>query len=272
MNALHRMTGRALLRWLPALAGLLILIFMFEIVQAPVIEAVGGAEGLSAIMERIPPALRAFARTRPEFMAMTSIAGYLSLGFTHPLYLILATSASIGFAARTLAGEMDRGTIQIALSRPVSRGSVYLSRVIGVAVISVLVALAGPAGMLAGWAAVRPSGEIPVAHFMPLAVNTFALCWAAGGIALLGAAWSAQAGRVLGWGLAIFILMYFVDYFASIWAMLRPFQPLSLFNWFDPGAILVTGAWPWLDIAVLLVVGIAATFGGYVVFRDRDLP
>lgn len=272
MTAVPRMTARALLRWLPALAGLLVLIFLFEIVQAPVIQAVGGAEGLSAIMERIPPALRAFARTRPEFMAMTSIAGYLSLGFTHPLYLVLATSAVIGFAARTLAGEMDRGTIQIALSRPVSRGALYLSRVIGVLVISLLVAVAGPAGMIAGWAAVQPSGEIPLAHFVPLAANTFLLCWAAGGLALLGAALSAQAGRVLGWGLAIFIVMYFVDYFASIWRLVRPFQPLSLFSWFDPGTILIEGAWPWRDLAVLAAVGLAAAFAGLAVFRSRDLP
>jgi ABC-2 type transport system permease protein len=272
MSAVPRMTGRALLRWLPALLGLLLMIFLFEIVQAPVIDAVGGAAGLSAIMERIPPALRAFARTRPEFMAMTSIAGYLSLGFTHPLYLVLATSSVIGFAARTLAGEMDRGTIQIALSRPVSRGAVYLSRVIGVLVIALLVSLAGPLGMITGWAAVRPSGEIPLAHFLPLAANTFALCWAAGGLALLGAAWSAQAGRVLGWGLAVFIVMYFVDYFSSIWRIVAPFQPLSLFAYFDPGTILVEGSWPWADLALLAAIGIAAALGGYAVFRSRDLP
>jgi ABC-2 type transport system permease protein len=272
VNAIPRMTGRALLRWMPGLLGLLLLIVLFEIVQAPVIDAMGGAEGLSALMERIPPALRAFARTRPEFMAMSSVAGYLSLGFTHPLYLVLACSAVIGFAARSLAGEMDRGTIQIALSRPVSRGNLYVSRILGVLVISALVALAGPFGMIAGWVAASPSGGLPLGNFVPLGVNTFALCWAVGGLALLGSAAASAAGRVLGWSLGVFIVMYFVDYFATIWRIVEPFQPLSLFSYFDPAEALVRGTWPWADMAILFAVGAAAALLGYVVFRRRDLP
>ena len=117
VSAIPRMTGRVLRNGLPGLVALLVGIALFEFVQPLVIASFGGARGLDAIMERIPPALQAFTRTRPEFLALSGLAGYLSLGFTHPLYIVLAGAAVIGFAARSLAGEMDRGIIQIPLSR-----------------------------------------------------------------------------------------------------------------------------------------------------------
>src|SRR3712207_7580626 len=78
------MTGRVLRSGLPGLIALLIGIALFEFVQPLAIASFGGAQGLDAIMERIPPALQSFTRTRPEFLALSGLAGYLSLGFTHP--------------------------------------------------------------------------------------------------------------------------------------------------------------------------------------------
>ena len=136
-------------------------------------------------MGLIPPALRAFTRTRPEFLALSGLAGYLSLGFTYPLYLVLAGAAVIGFAARSLAGEMDRGTIQIALSRPISRPAVYVSRVFGAAIVCLLIALIGPAGMIAGLLYARPEGAFSYEHLAVEALNGLALFWAIAGLTLL---------------------------------------------------------------------------------------
>jgi hypothetical protein len=95
MSPIPRMTGRVLRSGLPGLVALLVGIALFEFVQPLVIASFGGAQGLDAIMERIPPALQAFTRTRPEFLALSGLAGYLSLGFTHPLYIVLAGAAVI---------------------------------------------------------------------------------------------------------------------------------------------------------------------------------
>jgi ABC-2 type transport system permease protein len=272
MRLVALLARRSLARDLAALAALLLGIALFEAVQAPVVDAIGGAAGIASLMERIPPALQAFARTRPEFLTASSLSGYLSLGFTHPLYLVLATSAVVGFAARALAGEMDRGTIQVALSRAVSRRQVYLSRAAGVVVVALLVAVVGPLGLVAGYLYARPVGPFAFAHLLPLGVATFALLWAAGGLALLGSAAANSAGRVIGWGLAVFVAMYFVDYFAAIWRLVKPLEPLSLFNYYDPAVALVRGAVPAANLVVLALVGLVAALAGLLVFVRRDLP
>jgi ABC-2 type transport system permease protein len=272
MKATLRLTARALRAGLPGLVALLLGIAVFEFVQPLVIASFGGASGLNAILERIPPALQAFARTRPEFLALSGLAGYLSLGFTHPLYLILSGAAVIGFAARSLAGEMDRGMIQIPLSRPVSRPAVYGSRTVGVALICLLLALAGPTGMMAGMLYARPAGEFVFSHFGAVALNGLALFWAIGGLTLWGSAAASTAGRVVGWAIALLAFSYFIDYFAGIWEPLQRWTFLSLFDYYDPSTALVSGQINVTNVTVLSVVGTAADILGLVVLANRDVP
>ena len=266
------MSGRVLARGFGGLLALVLGVVLFEVVQAPVVAAIGGPEGLDAILDRIPPALQAFTRTRPEFMAVSGLAGYLSLGFTHPLYLVLCASAVIGFAARSLAGEMERGTIQLALARPVSRSQLFASRVLGVALISLVLAIAGPVGLMIGYLLARPVGAFDATRLVPLGLGGLVLFLAIGGLSLLGSAAASTAGRVLGWGLALFVLMYFVDYFAGIWSFIKPIEFLSLFDYYDPTTALVLGRLDPRDLVVLALVAVGGALAGLIVFVNRDLP
>lgn len=272
MNAFARMIGRVLRCGLPGLIALLLGVALFEFVQPVVIASFGGASGLNAIMARIPPALQVLVRARPEFLAMSGLAGYLSLGFTHPLYVVLCGAAVVGFAARSLAGEIDRGIIQMPLSRPISRGSVYLARAFGGTIICALLAFSGPLGMIAGMIYARPNGEFVYRHLGAVAITSFALFWALNGISLCGSAAASTAGRVVGWILGILVLSYFVDYFASVWQPLQSVTFLSLFDYYDPTHALVSGEVNARSIGILLAVGLVASIAGLIVFTQRDLP
>jgi ABC-2 type transport system permease protein len=274
VNAVLRMTGRVLRSGLPGLVALLVGVLLFEFVQPVVIASFGGAAGLDAIMERIPPALQAFTRTRPEFLALSGLEGYLSLGFTHPLYIVLTGAAVIGFAARSLAGEMERGTIQIPLARPISRPAVFVARIVGVVVICVLLALAGPLGMIAGMLYARPQGQeaFAYAHLVAVALNSLALFWAIGGLSLWGSAAASTAGRVIGWAISLLVVSYFVDYFAEIWSPLQSIVFLSVFQYYAPTEALVSGRADAVNLVTLALVGLAATAAGLATFVQRDLP
>jgi ABC-2 type transport system permease protein len=272
VSALPLLTGRALRGGLWGLLALLAGIAVFEFVQPVVIASFGGAPGLNAILRSVPPAMQAFVRTRPEFQALSGLAGYLSLGFTHPLYLVLAGAAVISFGARSLAGEMDRGTIQIALSRPISRQAVYASRVLGAAIICILLALIGPAGMVAGLLYARPEGVFPYDNLLLEALNGLALFWAIAGLSLLGSAAASTAGRVIGWAITLLALSYFVDYFAGVWSVLKPFTKFSLFDYYEPTQALTSGQVSTSSLITLAAIGVVAVSAGAVVFAVRDLP
>jgi ABC-2 type transport system permease protein len=264
------LTGRGLRAGLPGLVALLVAIAGFAFVQPVVIASFGGAAALDAIMSRVPPAFQAFARTRPEFLAMTGLPGYLSLGFTHPIYIVMAGAAVIAYAARVLAGEMASGAIQLPLSRAISRSAVYLAAVVGALVVVALVAISGPLGMLAGLYVAQP-GEFPRSHLVPMTVVCFALLWAIAGLSLLFSAAANSTGRVVGWALGLLLFSYFVDYFAGVWEPLRAIVFLSLFEYFAPTPTLVNGVADTRSVVILLVTGTAAAVAGLVVFTQRDL-
>lgn len=270
--AVPRMTGRLLARGLAGLLGLLLLVGLFEAVQAPVADSFGGPAGVQAILDRLPPAFQALARARPEFATVSSLAGYLSIGFTHPLYATLAAAAVVGFAARSLAGEMERGTIKLALARPVSRAQVYGSRVLGLLTIVLALAVVGPLGLVVGLLYARPAGEFDYGNLVPLVVASGLLFWAIGGLALLASAAASTTGRVIGWAIAVLIVSYFVDYLAGLWSFLEPVAFLSLFDYFDPARALADGEVPVRNGATLAIVGIVGAVAGLVVFARRDLP
>src|SRR5262249_45348726 len=49
------------------------------------------------------------------------LSTFLSLAFTHPLVLLVLCVFAIAVASRALAGEIERGTIDVLLAAPVTR-------------------------------------------------------------------------------------------------------------------------------------------------------
>jgi ABC-2 type transport system permease protein len=266
------MTRRLLRRGVFGLLGLAIGMLIFEMVIPPVAASFGGAGGLQPLLESLPPSIQALTRTRPELMAVSGLAGYLATGFTHPLYFTLAAAAIIGFTTRGLAGEMERGTIQLALSRPISRGRVYVSRVLGLVAVSALLAVSGLIGLLLGMAVARPEGELVYSHLLETGLASFFLFWAIGGLSLAGSAAADTGGRAVGWATTGVVIFYVIDYLASIWSVIKPIEWVSIFDYYDPAIALVHGDLPTVNAVILILVGLAGVVAGGMIFVRRDLP
>jgi beta-exotoxin I transport system permease protein len=254
------------------LIALLLGVALFELLQPVAIASLGDLTQLNTLLRFVPPSFYALMNVTPDFLESAGLAGYLALGYTHPIYHILSLATVTWFACRALAGEMERGTIQLALSRPVSRSRLYLSRVFGVLTVTAGVAIIGPIGMLIGLAIARPDGSLDLNHFIQIALATGLLTWSIGGIALAGSAAADRMGQAIGWVIAILVISYVVDYFAAIWSALKSIQPFSIFNYYDPAIALSSGTLPLTNVVVLGLVGLLGASAGLLVFTQRDLP
>ena len=58
--------------------------------------------------------------------------GSAALGAVHPIAIALEIVYPVGFAAAAIAGERQRGTLEVLLSRPVSRRSLYVTLLLAV--------------------------------------------------------------------------------------------------------------------------------------------
>ena len=267
---LTAMVRRLLRQGLVGSAMLLLGMVAFQLIYPFITDSLGGEEGLSSLVSQLPPAMQALAQMSPEFLAMTGAPGFLSRGYDHPVYLVLAIAAMVAFTGRVIGGEVDAGTLALTLSRPIPRWRIYLARAIGVGVLCLAFGVAGP---IATWAGIQISGldaDLPISHLAAMALLGMLFTWAVGGLALMVSAWSSSTGRVVGWATGYLVVAYFVDVFAELWTVLEPVRPLSLFNWFDTSATMVDGRVPADSGLVLGGVGLVAMVIGWLAFRQRD--
>ena len=112
--------------------------------------------------------------------------------------------------------------------------------------------------------------RIPLDIFFRIAVNGGLVAGAAGSIALLAAGALAGRNRAVGATVAFLVLDYFIWIVAQWWPRLSFLKPATLF-YYSSSIKLVYG-WPVGNMGVLLLIILAASILGGVVWQRRDLP
>ncbi len=254
------------------LIALTVGLFVFEFIQPVAIDAFGNLDQLVAIMDLVPKPFLALMNVTPEVVEQVGLPGFLALGFTHPVYHLLVAAVVIWLAARSLAGEMESGQVQVALARPVSRGQFYLARVLTVVLAALWVSVVASLGNLVGLAYSKPDGTMNNWHFVAQTGTSLLLALTIGGVSLLVSARADRMGQAVGWAAGFMIVSYVIDYFSTLWSFLKPLQPFSVFDYYDPPVALAHGTIPTMNVIVLGGVALVCAIAGLVIFQRRDLP
>jgi ABC-2 type transport system permease protein len=199
-----------------------------------------------------------------------SLSGSIALGAIHPISLTLNSIFAVGFATAAIAGERQRGTLEVMLARPISRRTAYLTLLVatltfvGIALVATLV------GAVVGAAIGGVLDELAVDRLPIVWLNGFLLF---GSIAAIGLAASASFDRLtpaLGITLAIVVVMYFLEVLGTFWPDAKGLQPYSLFHYYQPKKLLESGASP-VDLGLLAIVAVVAIAWALYEFPRRDL-
>ena len=199
-----------------------------------------------------------------------SLTGAVALGFVHPISVGLNLVFALGYAATAVAGERQRGTLEVLLSRPLSRRRIYVTLAIAGAVFVAVTIAALTTGALLGSAATGRTDELGVGNLPILWLNGTLLFWAFGAIALLASVSFDRLTPAIGISLAIVLVSYFLDVLGSLWPDAAWLRPYSLFSYVDAKADLA-GLPDTSDFVVLAVVIAVAVGAALVVFPRRDL-
>ena len=199
-----------------------------------------------------------------------SLSGSIALGFIHPIAIILTSVFAVGFSASAVAGERQRGTLEVALARPISRRVLYLSLLaasFGFIAISMAALLAGSVSGATFAGVVK---ELAFRNLPLLWLNSVLLFGAFAAIALAASVSFDRLTPALGLTLSIVIAMYVLEVLGSLWPAAEGLQPYSLFHYLKAKAILTGFAAPF-DVVVLSSVILLAMVWALVVFPRRDL-
>lgn len=232
----------------------------------PVIFATFGRQ-LGSLLDTgiIPPAFLRLMGADPF-----SLTGAIALGWVHPIGVGLLVLYPVGFGAAMIAGERQRGTLEVLLSRPVSRRTLFSTYLVTLSAIGALSVIAALAGMLVAAAAWGVAGELDAADLAVLAFNTWLLLVALASVALAASASFDRLAAPVGIALGIVIVGHTLEVLGTLWPDAAFLQPLTPFHYLRPLEILA-GRPPRLDLLVL--AGIALVAAGYGLWRfpRRDL-
>ncbi len=199
-----------------------------------------------------------------------SLSGSIAIGFIHPFPIALLGVFAIGYPIATIAGERQRGTLEVILARPISRRSLYATAfVVGAIFLGILMALE-LIGSVAASAALGVLGEISVGNVPALWLNGWLLFVAFLAIGFAASISFDRVGPPAGITLAVVLGFYVIDVVASIWPDARWIGDYSLFDYVRAKQVL-GGTLALGDIALLgAVVAIAVAIALYV-FPRRDI-
>ncbi len=223
--------------------------------------------GFSGFFSDPPKAIQAFLGGSVNLLEPS---GWVAAALTHPIMYALLTSAGVGIAAGSVATEVERGTIDLVLGRPVGRRPYLLAKAAAAVAAVTLVEAGALAGTLAARLTIDRLDEVGAVKIVGAFVSSWLLFTAIALVAVLVSARSSLRGRALGLAVGFVVGSFFLNFIALLVNGLAPLRFASVFHYYAPTRIL-SGTVPGMDLAVLAAVGVAALGVATWWFGRRDL-
>jgi ABC-2 type transport system permease protein len=256
------------------LAALCILLFAFAWVYVWLISKIE----LPVLAKFLMAGLKDLERlSGVPFNEVATPEGRIALAFVDPLVHLGVTVWAIARGSDAVAGELERGTMEMLLAQPVSRLFVYVSKAVVAVVGLALICVAFWCGMAVGiMVIVKETDQVWPTLYIPPTTNVFSLGLAMAGIAAFVSSFDRYRWRTIGIMGAFYAVAVVFKVIARMKPAWEPLGRLSVFWPFEPQRM-VTGnddAWrlAFEYNAPLIIVGLAGYVAGAIVFCRRDLP
>jgi len=245
------------------------MIFLFQLAVCGIVHDNERVKAMLQYIDMLPSFIKAFFGG--DAVRYGNIAGLIAIGYQEPLVLLLYMLFAVGVPTALLAGEVQRGTMELILSRRTTKTHVYicagLITVIGMYALVIVMFL----GTVVSTNLYEFDQEVPLYRFFKLAVNGGILASAVGGIALLAAA-CFRRSMAVSLTVAYLVVNYFIMIITQWWPRMKWLDPVTIFNYVDGGKIFIEPAWPVGDMCVLITLLVVSTVLGGLAWWRRDLP
>jgi ABC-2 type transport system permease protein len=213
-----------------------------------------------------------------EAIDLSKTGDLLSVGYVHPLPQTILLVWALGRGAGALAGELERGTMELLVAQPIARWRIVTTQLfVDLATIPAL-ALCMFLGTLLG-AYLVPLNNPHLYDYWKAVVLAASLGFALTGLTIAISSLGRSRWRVLTWAIALALVMSLLNILAQLWDALEPYRPLSIFYYYQPQYTILKNQWsvPVGGVQIpMLVVLLGVGCAGYAFaiwrFTKRDLP
>jgi ABC-2 type transport system permease protein len=205
-----------------------------------------------------------------HLLGVNVMASAVGLGLDHPLLVAATLVFAVGLGTRSVAGELSAGTLDLALTRPVSRSRYLTAYVVVIAAGALVLMAAYIVGVLVAEAFVT-SDRVALRALLEAAGEGWLLMLAIAGYALALSARARDGGTALTAAIAITLAMYVLAFVARLWDPIAPLGRLSVYWYYDPTPVVAGRSPSLVDVAVLTAAAVGGATLAYREFLRRDL-
>lgn len=227
------------------------------------------AEDLNKLIESYPEELLkvfGFNETTNFFDNFAAFIGGEHFSFVWPILIIIFV---VSYSSHTIAGEIEKGTIDLLLVQPISRIRLYFAKFFaGLDLIAIFVIIT----VLAVWPIAKFFGVgIDFINLLVLAVGGFLFGFAILGLNFLFSSFSSTSARASTMTVGVVVVMYALNLLATLNVDYEAAQYFSFFYYFDYNKLLLQKDLVLETVIVLLGSGVLTAGAGAYLFDRRDI-
>jgi ABC-2 type transport system permease protein len=243
----------------------------FETLIIVITRTIPPEEMFGGSIRQPPSAFRAFSGSSGA-VSLASYPGLLGAGLVHPFWIAMQLTVIGSFGAAAVAADVEAGTIELLMVRPISRARLLAERTAALVTGSLLVTAAATATVAVGVAATpRLHEAVSLPGVAAAGLLGLGLALAIAGPVLAVSAAGRQRGQVVGATIVLGAGGFAINFIAQAWSTVSFLRYLSPFHYYTPADALVSGTVPVGSLAVLLAVFVAGVAGAGWLMERRDL-
>jgi ABC-2 type transport system permease protein len=183
-----------------------------------------------------------------------------------PIILIILT---LSYASSAIAGEIDKGTIELLLAQPISRLKIFFAKYFsGLAIIVAFILLSNfsvvPFALL-------HSVDFKLQNYLTISILGFLFAFAIYGICMMLSSLFSARGKPMAITGGLLIIMYALNVFSAFQESVENLKYASFFHYYDFASAAIHNQLDSLNVAVFLTVGVVTTVIGAYIFVKRDI-
>jgi ABC-type transport system involved in multi-copper enzyme maturation permease subunit len=262
--------GHSFARFRTVVIVMAILLSAFQVLMVLAAATLHRSGTFSQLGLLVPPIFRqVFGDSLLVFM---SFSGIVAFGYFHPMIVAALVGLVIAVATEP-AAEIETRFLDVILSRPLARRAIVARSVVLLVFLPAAVLAAMLVGTTLGLRFLAPTGiPLPGARLIgSLALNTWALLLAIGGVTLAATTLVRRRTTVAGAAALTTFALFLADYLSRVWAPARRVAWLSPFHYSDAMALIMGRSLPGWHVLVLVAAAACGVGAAHLVFSRRDL-
>jgi len=203
---------------------------------------------------------------------ITTYPGLLGFGLVHPFWVAMQLTAVGSLGAAVLAADIETGTVELVMVRPITRARVLVERVAALVAALVVLNAAASGALAVGIALTRQLRPvIPVDRVALTGLLGLGLGLSIAGPAVAVSAAGRRRAQVIGATVVMGAGGFALNFIALAWSRAGGLRYMSPFHYYTPGAVLAQGQFPWASFTVLVGAALAGVATSAILVARRDL-